>query len=145
MRKNATLLHLMTIFLAVIGLCAATLSGYILFYSQFPHPSTSKIDIAASPEITTAQVNNAEDDADPVHFESDQEDYDILPEKEEIDTLETSSVSSFSSGFEPTAQEYRQQTGRSATLAESFRYDSHCEASSGLHSLGKSEPAHIHC
>lgn len=97
MRKNATLLHLMTIFLAVIGLCAATLSGYILFYSQFPHPSTSKIDIVASPEITTAQVNNAEDDADPVHFESDQEDYDVLHEKEEIDTLETSSVSSFSS------------------------------------------------
>ena len=68
MRKNATLLHLMTIFLAVIGLCAATLSGYILFYSQFPHPSTSKIDIAASPEINSAMVYNAEDYSLPVHF-----------------------------------------------------------------------------
>lgn len=83
MRKNNPLLRLMTIFMAVIGLSAATLSIYILISSLFSvNPSRKNTDHFS--EVITAQTNNLTKER--IFSPDTDQSYDILPENQESES-----------------------------------------------------------
>ncbi len=72
MTKNTLLIRLMTLFMAIVGLNAAVLVGYILIYPQFNGDFSRKNIPGDSPGIVSAQADNFHEEAPFISSENDQ-------------------------------------------------------------------------